>query len=54
VFLFSGDWETPTLFGPLEGANLLSLVQGPNRAGVSHSPDDGDRASFRNIVFSSV
>jgi hypothetical protein len=30
-------WETPTLLGPLERANLseLALSSGPNRVGVS-------------------
>jgi hypothetical protein len=39
--------ETLTL--PLERANF----KGPNRVGVSPSPEDGNRSSFRNIVFSS-
>jgi hypothetical protein len=34
-------WETPTLLGPLENATR------------SHWTDDGNRSSFRNVVFSS-
>jgi hypothetical protein len=43
MFLSSGEGKwTPTLLGPLEGANL------------SHwSPEDGIKSNFRNIVFSS-
>jgi hypothetical protein len=32
----------------------LALSKGPNRVGVSlPSPEDGNRSSFRNVVFSS-
>jgi hypothetical protein len=48
-------WETPTLLGPLERANLnhwLSLSNGLDRVGVSQpSSEDGNRCSFRNVVF---
>jgi hypothetical protein len=31
---------------------ILALSKGPNRVGVSlPSPEDGDRSSFRNVVF---
>jgi hypothetical protein len=46
---------TPTLLGPLERANLdyWSSAKGPNKLGVSlSSPEEGNRSSFRNIVFS--
>jgi hypothetical protein len=44
--------------GPLERANLnhwmLALPKGPNTVGVSlPSPEDGNRISFQNDVFSS-
>jgi hypothetical protein len=29
----------------------LALSKGPNRVGVSPSPEDGNRSSFRNVVF---
>jgi hypothetical protein len=29
----------------------LALSKGPNRIGVSPSPEDGNRSSFRNVVF---
>jgi hypothetical protein len=49
--------ETPILLGPLERANLNRsgpLIEVPNRVGVSlPSPEDGNRSSFRNVVFSS-
>jgi hypothetical protein len=33
----------------------LALSKGPNRVGVSFpSPEDGNRSSFRNVVFSSI
>jgi hypothetical protein len=28
----------------------ISSVAGPNRVGVSPSPEDGNRSSFRNVV----
>jgi hypothetical protein len=32
----------------------LAFSKGPNKVGVSlHSPEDGNRSSFRNIVFTS-
>jgi hypothetical protein len=32
---------------------VRALSKGPNRVGVSlPSPEDGDRSSFRNVVFS--
>jgi hypothetical protein len=70
LFPSSGKvWETPTLLGLLERANLkhcnpvtitiqgvwLAVSNGPNRVGVSHfSVEDGNRSSFQNIVFFSV
>jgi hypothetical protein len=38
---------TPTLLGPFERANFN------HRVGVSLSPEDGNRSSFRGFVFSS-
>jgi hypothetical protein len=33
----------------------LALSKGLNRIGVSlHSPEDGNRSSFRNVVFSGI
>jgi hypothetical protein len=60
LFLSSGDWgggKTPTLLGPLEGANLyhrtrLALSKGPNGVGVSPSPEDGNKPSFQNVLSS--
>jgi hypothetical protein len=56
--------ETPTLLGLSERANLNHwtitgwsrsvLIKGPNKVDISlPSPEDGDRSSFQNIVFSS-
>jgi hypothetical protein len=59
LFPSTGEWrETPTLLGPLETANLqwlrLALSRWPNTVGVSlPSPEDRNRPSFRNVVFSS-
>jgi hypothetical protein len=57
LFPSSGEGrKTPTLLGPLEGANLnhdlsLALSKGPNRVGVfPPSPENGSRSSFRNVV----
>jgi hypothetical protein len=45
LFQSSGKWEekTPTQLGPLERANLNHW-----------KPEDGNRSSFRNVVFSSL
>jgi hypothetical protein len=50
--------ETPTLLGPLQSVNLNhwtgpALSKGPqeNRC-IRSSPEDGNKASFRNFVFS--
>jgi hypothetical protein len=58
VFLTSGEGrETPTLLGPLERATSsleieLTFYKGPSRVGVSHhSPEDGKRSNFRNLVY---
>jgi hypothetical protein len=32
----------------------VALSKGPNRAVVSPSPEDGNRSSFRNVVFYNV
>jgi hypothetical protein len=43
----------PAVLGPL-GVNLEAVSKGPNRLGVSPPPsEDGNRTSFRNVVFSS-
>jgi hypothetical protein len=43
--------ETPTLLGPFEKANLNHWT----RVGVSFpSPEDGNRFSLRNVLFSSI
>jgi hypothetical protein len=42
--------KTPALLGPLE---RTGSVTGPNKLGVSlSSPEDGNRSSFRKVVFS--
>jgi hypothetical protein len=58
--------ETPTLLGPLERANLnhctwreTPTLLGPlERVNLNHrtlsSPEDGNRSSFRNAVFSCI
>jgi hypothetical protein len=55
LFPSSGEWETPTLLGHLEKASPVMEVssKGPNRVRVSRSPEEGNRSSFRNAVFSS-
>jgi hypothetical protein len=59
LFLSSGEGgKTPVLLGPLERANRvqclrLALSKGPNRVGVSPSPEDENRPNFRSVVFSS-
>jgi hypothetical protein len=49
--------QAPTSLGPLDKVNKwikLALSKEPSRVGVSlSSPDDGNRSSFRNLVFSS-
>jgi hypothetical protein len=52
--------ETHTLLGHIKRAQInqwtwrLALSKGHNRVGVSlPSPEDGNRSSFRNVVFSS-
>jgi hypothetical protein len=53
--------ETPTQLSPLERVNLslqwlrLALSKRPNWVGVSCplSPEDGNRSSFQNVMFSS-
>jgi hypothetical protein len=49
--------ETSTVLVPLERTNLnywIALSKRPIRTGVSFfSPEDGNRSSFRNVVFSS-
>jgi hypothetical protein len=52
LFPSSGEVrETPILLGPLERANLNHWI---NRVDVSlPSPEDGNKSSFRNIMFSS-
>jgi hypothetical protein len=45
MFPSAGEWETPTLLGPLERSNLNHPF--------SDSPDDGNRSSFRSVLFSS-
>jgi hypothetical protein len=32
---------------------ILALFKGPSRVGVSPSPENGNRSSFQNVVFSS-
>jgi hypothetical protein len=59
LFPSSGEgWEKPNLLGPSERTNQwlwLDLSKGPNRVGVSlPSPEDGNRSSFWNVVFSSI
>jgi hypothetical protein len=58
LFPFSGEGETPTLLDPLERANLshwrLALSKEPKTTYVSPSPEDGNKTSFRNAVFSSI
>jgi hypothetical protein len=52
----SDEMETPTLLGYLERANFNHCIQskGPNRLDNSlPSPEDGNRYSLRNVVFSS-
>jgi hypothetical protein len=52
-----GERETPTQLGPLEIANQwlsLALSKGSYWVGVFPSPEDGNRSSFRNVVFSSL
>jgi hypothetical protein len=53
------QWLRLAQLGPLERANIqvqwlrLVLYKGPNWVGVfCHSPEDGNRSSFRNVVFS--
>jgi hypothetical protein len=50
-----GEEKIPTQLGPLEKDGLwfrLTLSKGPNWVGVfSPSPEDGNRCSFRNVVF---
>jgi hypothetical protein len=41
---FSGPKRSP-------GRTNHSVTKGPNRVGVSPSPEDGNRSSFRNVVF---
>jgi hypothetical protein len=53
LFTSSGEWEAPTLFGSLERANLNLFFKEPNKVGASHSPEDGNRFSLRNVVSSS-
>jgi hypothetical protein len=57
LFPFSGEGrETATPLGRLENVQWmrLALSNGPNRVGVSlSSPEDGNRSSFWNVVFSS-
>jgi hypothetical protein len=48
LFSSSGEGETPTLLGSLERANLNHWTEG-----FPPSPEDGNRPSFRNVVFSS-
>jgi hypothetical protein len=53
-----GGGKIPIKWGPLVIANhnpwRLALYKGPNRVGVSPpSPEDGNRSSFLNVVFSS-
>jgi hypothetical protein len=53
MFLSLGEgWETPSLLGPLDRANLhhwLALSNGPNRVGVSHPrPEDGNKSHHQN------
>jgi hypothetical protein len=48
--------EAPTKLDPLETANLvqrlkLALSNEPNRVGASPLLEDGNRSSFRNVVF---
>jgi hypothetical protein len=57
LFPSSGEgWESPAVMSPLERAKpvqrlRLSLYNGPNRVGVSHSsPEDGNRSIFRNVM----
>jgi hypothetical protein len=52
LFPSSGEGrETPTLLGHLQRANLYHWA----RVGVSlPSSEDGNRSSFRNVVFSSI
>jgi hypothetical protein len=43
-----------TFYQSLENTLMLSLSKGPNRVDVSFpSPEDGNRSSLRNVVFSS-
>jgi hypothetical protein len=48
--------ETPTLLGPLERANLqFAVSKGSNTIDASLPlPEDGNRTSFRNDIFSSI
>jgi hypothetical protein len=39
------------LFPSSELCLRLALSKGPNRVNVSPSPEDGNRSSFRNVVF---
>jgi hypothetical protein len=52
LFTSSGEWETVR---PLERANLNHWTTGSviqlEQARVSHSPEDGNRSSSRNVLF---
>jgi hypothetical protein len=58
LFPFSCEEGDTYSVGSLERVNLnhwtLALSKGPNRVSVSSSPEDGNRASFRNVMFSSL
>jgi hypothetical protein len=43
--------EDTNSVGPLRKGLRLALSKGPTRVGVSPSPEDGNRSSFRNVVF---
>jgi hypothetical protein len=55
LFLCSGKGkETSTLLGPIESPNVVLVIsKGFSTVGVSFSPEDGNRSSFLNVVFSS-
>jgi hypothetical protein len=58
LFQFSGEGggKTPTQLGPLEKANLKLFLRGPTEyvSSPPPSPEDGNRSSFRNVVFSRI
>jgi hypothetical protein len=52
MILLIASWKAIS-FKSFVDAKWLALSKGPNRAGVFPPPEDGNRSSFQNVVFSS-